>query len=139
MGQIELDLRLEYDRSLKDNLINVAKFTEEQMKRDGLNQHKVETKQEGYGIAAQAYVKVCQNQKALKNQLDDYLKLLDADGEANQVAGTIYNAALELAQASVVMAAQASRILADLYYETPKSPLEEYLETDDGSGEEGDE
>lgn len=130
--QMELDTRLEYDRSLKDNLIKVAKFTEVQMKdtaeQEGRPLKTVESKQEAYGITAQAYVQVCQKQKTLKGEMDDFLKLLDADGEATQVAGTIYNAALELAQTAVTMAAQASRILADLYYTTPKTPLEEFMD-----------
>lgn len=133
--QQELDLRLEYERSLKDNLIKVAKFTENQMKenaeQEGRPLKTVESKQEAYGITAQAYVQVCQKQKTLKGEMDDFLKLLDADGEATQVAGTIYNAAIELAQTAVTMAAQASRILADLYYTTPKTPVEEFMETQD--------
>lgn len=47
------------------------------------------------------------------------------------MAGTIYNAAMELAQESILMAAQASRILADLYYQEPKTPIEEYLDAED--------
>lgn len=133
--QQEIDLRLDYERSLKDNLINVAKFTEVQMKENAETEGRplktVESKQEAYGIAAQTYVQVCQKQKTLKGEMDDFLKLLDADGEATQVAGTIYNAALELAQTAVIMAAQASRILADLYYTTPKTPVEEFMETQD--------
>jgi hypothetical protein len=145
--QQELDLRLDYERSLKDNLINVANFTETQMKEhaeeDGRPLKTVESKQEAYGITAQTYVQVCQKQKTLKGEMDDFLKLLDADGEATQVAGTIYNAALELAQSAVTMAAQASRILADLYYATPKTPLEEFMDAeeteDEADAEEGDE
>ena len=67
----------------------------------------------------------------LKGGMDDFLKLLDADGEVTQVAGTIYNAAIELAQEGILMAAQASRILSDLYYQTPKTPMEEYLDAED--------
>lgn len=141
--QQSLDLRLDYERSLKDNLTNVAKFAEQQMrenlKQEGRPLKTVESKQEAYGIAAQNYVQVCMKQKVLKGEMDDFLKLLDADGEATQVAGTIYNAAIELAQAAVIMGAQASRILADLYYTTPKTPLEEYMEADDEGDEEGDE
>ena len=101
----------------------------------------VESKQEAYGIAAQQFVKVCTKEKALKGQMDDFLKLLDADGEATQVAGTIYNAAMELAQESILMAAQASRILADLYYTEPRTPLEEYMEAEEteDTEQEGDE
>lgn len=132
MGQLEFDLRLDYERNLKDNLITVTKFAGEQMRQEmedeGRPLKAVESKQEAYGIAAQQFVKVCTKEKALKGQMDDFLKLLDADGEATQVAGTIYNAAMELAQESISMAAQASRILADLYYTTPRTPLEEYAE-----------
>lgn len=145
MGQLEFDLRLDYERSLKDNLIAVTKFAGEQMKQNledkGRPLKAVESKQEAYGIAAQQFVKVCTKEKALKGQMDDFLKLLDADGEATQVAGTIYNAAMELAQESILMAAQASRILADLYYTEPRTPLEEYMEAEENENteQEGDE
>lgn len=140
MGQLELDLRLDYERSLKENLIAVTKFAGDQMRRDlqdnGRPLKSVESKQEAYEIAAQQYVKVVAKEKALKGQMDDFLKLLDADGEATQVAGTIYNAAMELAQESILMAAQASRILADLYYAEPRTPLEEYMDAEDAEGDE---
>jgi hypothetical protein len=135
MQQLEFDLRLDYERNLKDNLITVAKFAQEQMKQDlydnGRPLKTVESEQEAYGIAAQQYVKVGGKAKMLKGGMDDFLKLLDADGEVTQVAGTIYNAAIELAQESILMAAQASRILSDLYYQTPKTPMEEYLDAQD--------
>lgn len=140
MGQLELDLRLDYERSLKENLIAVTKFAGDQMRRDlqdnGRPLKNVESKQEAYGIAAQQYVKVVAKEKALKGQMDDFLKLLDADGEATQVAGTIYNAAMELAQESILMAAQAYRILADLYCAEPRTPLEEYMDAEDAEGDE---
>lgn len=139
MYQMELDLRLDYERNLKDNLNTVARFAGEQMRQnleeEGRPLKTVESKQEAYGIAAQQYVKVSTKAKMLKGEMDDFLKLLDADGEATQVAGTIYNAAMELAQESILMAAQASRILADLYYTEPRTPMEEYLEAE-GAGEE---
>lgn len=143
MGQMEFDLRLDYERSLKDNLIAVAKFAGEQMRQNleenGRPLKTVESKQEAYGIAAQQYVKIGAKSKVLKGEMDDFLKLLDADGEATQVAGTIYNASMELAQESILMAAQAARILADLYYTEPRTPLEEYAEAqavDDGEEDE---
>lgn len=140
MYQMELDLRLDYERNLKDNLNTVARFAGEQMcqnmEDEGRPLKTVESKQEAYGIAAQQYVKVAAKAKMLKGEMDDFLKLLDADGEATQVAGTIYNASIELAQECVLMAAQASRILADLYYQEPKTPLEEYLEADEADTEE---
>ena len=139
MQQLEFDLRLDYERNLKDNLITVTKFAQEKMRQDledvGRPLKTVESKQEAYGIAAQQFVKVCAKEKQLKGEMDDFLKLLDADGEATQVAGTIYNAAIELSQECILMAAQASRILADLYYTEPRTPLEEYMDAEDVEAE----
>ena len=143
MYQMELDLHLDYERNLKDNLNTVARFAGEQMRQnmeeEGRPLKTVESKQEAYGIAAQQYVKVGVKTKMLKGGMDDFLKLLDADGEVTQVAGTIYNASMELAQESILMAAQASRILADLYYAEPRTPMEEYLEAADTEEQEEDE
>lgn len=143
MYQMELDLRLDYERNLKDNLNTVARFAGEQMRQnledEGRPLKTVESKQEAYGIAAQQYVKVSTKAKMLKGEMDDFLKLLDADGEATQVAGTIYNASMELAQESILMAAQASRILADLYYAEPKTPIEDFIEAEDTEEQEEDE
>lgn len=104
MYQMEFDLRLDYERNLKDNLNTVARFAGEQMRQnmeeEGRPLKTVESKQEAYGIAAQQYVKVGVKTKMLKGGMDDFLKLLDADGEVTQVAGTIYSAAMELAQES---------------------------------------
>lgn len=140
MGQIEFDLRLDYERSLKDNLIAVTKFAGEQMRKDLLENGRplksVESNQEAYGVAAQQFVRVCLKEKLLKGQMDDFLKLLDADGEVTQIAGTIYNAAIELAQEAILMAAQGARILADLYYAEPRTPMEEYLEAEENQEEE---
>ena len=145
MYQIEFDLRLDYERNLKDNLNTSSRFAGEQMRQnleeEGRPLKTVESKQEAYGIAAQQFVKVTAKSKMLKGEMDDFLKLLDADGEATQVAGTIYNAAMELAQESILMAAQAARILADLYYTEPRTPMEEFLEPgelDDEAGEQED-
>lgn len=143
MYQMEFDLRLDYERNLKDNLNTVARFAGEQMRQnledEGRPLKTVESKQEAYGIAAQQYVKVSAKAKMLKGEMDDFLKLLDADGEATQVAGTIYNASMELAQESILMAAQASRILADLYYAEPKTPIEDFIEAEDTEEQEEDE
>lgn len=134
--QMELDLRLEYERDLKENLTRVIRFAGEQQRQNleeaGRPLKRVESTQEGYGIAAQAYVKVCGKQKILKSQMDDYLKLLDADDDAagTGIAGQIYNSCLELAQEAVLMAAQANRILSDLYYGAPRTPIEDFIDAE---------
>ena len=77
----------------------------------------------------QQYVKVQAAQKILKNGMDDFLKLMETDNEVVQVSGSIYNAAIELAQEGILMAVQASRILKDLYYRDT-TPIEEYLDSE---------
>ena len=128
--QMELDLRLDYERDLKTNIATVAKFTGQKMAEDleaaGRPLTEIRTKQEAYGVAAQQFVKVAQKQKALKGGMDDFLKSLESDGEATQIAGGLYNSGIELAQEAVIMAAHAKRILEDLYYGR-QTPVEEYL------------
>ena len=136
--QMELDLRLDYEKDLKTNIATVTKFTGQKMAEDlegaGRPLTTIRTKQEAYGVAAQQFVKVGQKQKALKGEMDDFLKSLESDGEATQIAGALYNSGIELAQEAVIMAAHAKRILEDLYYGTT-TPMEDYM----ASLEEGDE
>lgn len=139
-GQYALDLRLDYERDLKTNLTQVIRFAGEQRRHDmeenGCPLRIVESAQEGYGIAAQAFAKVSGKQKILKGQMDDFLKLLDG-GDAASISGQIYNACLELSQEAVLMAAEAERILKDLYYTAPRTPLEEFQDAgEDCDGEE---
>lgn len=142
--QMELDLRLDYERDLKTNIATVAKFTGQKMKEDledaGRPLTTIRTKQEAYGVAAQQFVRVAQKNKSLKGEMDDFLKSLEGDGEATQIAGALYNSGIELAQEAVIMAAHAKRILEDLYYGAA-TPLEEYSaqqEADDFEEMEGD-
>ena len=133
--QMELDLRLDYERDLKTNIATVAKFTGQKMAEDlegaGRPLTTIRTKQEAYGVAAQQFVKVAQKQKALKGEMDDFLKSLEGDGEATQIAGALYNSGIELAQEAVIMAAHAKRILEDLYYGVT-TPLEDYAASLEG-------
>ena len=132
--QYEMDLRLDYERDLKTNIAQVARFTGQKMKEDleetGRPLNKVLTKQEAYGIFAKQFVRVMGRQKLMKGSMNDFLKCLDGDSDASQIAGSIYNSAIELAQESCVMAAQATRILEDLYYGT-STPIEDMISQGD--------
>ena len=66
----------------------------------------------------------------MKGSMNDFLKCLDGDSDASQIADSIYNSAIELAQESCVMAAQATRILEDLYYGTA-TPIEDMISRDE--------
>lgn len=138
--QMEMDLRLDYEKSLKDNLGEVVKFAGEQMAVDmdekGTPLSRIRNKQEAYGIAAQAFVKVCTRQKACNALMTDFLKMLDGDADPSGISGQLYNAGLELAQEAVIFSAHAFRILSDLYG-PGTTPLEQYMNPpEEDSGDE---
>ena len=55
--------------------------------------------------------------KSTKTDMDDLLKLLpNGDGDVLNVIGSLYNSAVEVAVESIKLAAQAQRIMDDLYY-----------------------
>lgn len=133
--QMEMDLRLDYERSLKDNLMTVTDFTgkkrQEELAEQGRPLKTVTSKQEAYGLMAQEFLATSQCFKVIKGQMDDFLKILDGDDGATTSAGNIYNSAIMLAQQAVIMASEAKRILSDLYYE-PITPLEAYAAEQEG-------
>ena len=118
--QMEIDVRLESEKDLKTNVGKVIKFFYDKRRveaeESGWPLKRVESKHEGYGIAAEAYSKIGAKAKVLKNGMEDYLKLLQVKGEDGvSICGDIYNQALELAMEAIGMAADATRILNDLY------------------------
>ena len=132
--QMEIDVRLESEKDIKTNVGKVIKFfyDKRQMEAEesGWPLKKVESKHEGYGIAAEAYSKIGAKAKVLKNGMEDYLKLLQVKGEDGiSICGDIYNQALELAMEAIGMAADATRILNDLYYGyDSRTPIEQVID-----------
>lgn len=136
--QMEIDVRLESEKNLKDNVAKVIQFTYNkrnlEAEENGYPLQPVRNKHEGYGIAAEAWSKIQVREKDIKNGMGDYLALLQVKGEdAVQSCSRIYDAALNLAIEAIGMAADMNRILNDLYYGySKKTPLEEYAEECDG-------
>jgi len=131
--QLEIDVRLESERDLKDNVSRVIQFAYSKRKLEadtyGHPIQAVRNKHEGYGIAAEAWNKIQIKEKDIKNGMGDYLALLQVQGEeAIQSCARLYDAALNLAVEAISMAADMNRVLNDLYYGAPKTPLEEYAE-----------
>lgn len=127
--QMEIDVRLEREKSLKDNVAKVIQFAYD--KRNVEDQPlAVRNKHEGYGIAAEAWSKIQVKEKDIKNGMGDYLALLQVQGEdAVQQCARLYDACLNLAMEAIGMAADMNRILNDLYYGVSgKTPIEEYAE-----------
>lgn len=138
--QLEIDVRLESEKSLKDNTQKVIKFFYDKRRLEaeaaGFPLRQASNKHEGYGIAAEAYTKICAKEKILKGGMADYLNLLQVKGEdAVQICGSIYNQALELAMEAIGMAADATRILNDLYYRDSGTPIERALSEMEAEGD----
>lgn len=134
--QMEIDITLESDRDLKENMQATAKFALGQIME---YQHptKVKNRHEGYGIAAEGYASLQGKMKSTKTDMDDLLKLLpNGDGDVLNVIGSLYNSAVEVAVESIKLAAQAQRIMDDLYYgESRPTPLEELMDAEDDEQE----
>lgn len=104
--QMEFDLTLESERSLKDNVQKVIKFALEQiMEYDHPEQ--VRNRHEGYGIAAECYSSLQGRVKAANGEMQTMLKLLsNGEGDILNVVGSLYNSAAEIAVEAIKLAAQ---------------------------------
>lgn len=133
--QMEFDVTLESERSLKDNVQKVIKFALEQiMGYDHPEQ--VRNRHEGYGIAAECYSSLQGRVKAANGEMQTMLKLLpNGEGDILNVVGSLYNSAAEIAVEAIKLAAQSQRILDDLYYGESKTPIEDYIEGQEAAEE----
>lgn len=133
--QMEFDLTLESERSLKDNVQKVIKFALEQiMEYDHPEQ--VRNRHEGYGIAAECYSSLQGRVKAANGEMQTMLKLLpNGEGDILNVVGSLYNSAAEIAVEAIKLAAQSQRILDDLYCGESKTPIEDYIEGQEAAEE----
>lgn len=133
--QMEFDLTLESERSLKDNVQKVIKFALEQiMEYDHPEQ--VRNRHEGYGIAAECYSSLQGRVKAANGEMQTMLKLLpNGEGDILNVVGSLYNSAAEIAVEAIKLAAQSQRILDYLYYGESKTPIEDYIEGQEAAEE----
>lgn len=133
--QMELDVRLDSEKDLKDNVAKVIQFAYNKRNIEAEEMGRpipaVRNKHEGYGIAAEAWSKIQIKEKDIKNGMGDYLALLQVQGEdAIRSCARLYDAAMNLAIEAIGMAADMNRILNDLYYGNhEKTPLEEYAES----------
>lgn len=137
--QMEIDVTLERDRDLKENMQATAKFALGQI-MEYVRPTKVKNRHEGYGIAAEGYSALQGKMKSAKTDMDDMLKLLpNGDGDALNVIGSLYNSSVEVAVEAIKLAAQAQRIMDDLYYgESRPTPIEEYMGEQEVGQEESD-
>lgn len=133
--QMEFDVTLESERSLKDNVQKVIKFALEQIMEYN-HPEQVRNRHEGYGIAAECYSSLQGRVKAANGEMQTMLKLLpNGEGDILNVVGSLYNSAAEIAVEAIKLAAQSQRILDDLYYGESKTPIEDYIEGQEAAEE----
>nr|WP_325300226.1 hypothetical protein [uncultured Dysosmobacter sp.] len=134
--QMEFDTMLESERELKENINVAVSFACKQVQRS--EQYKVTNRHEGYGIAAESHAAIQGSVKKVSEGMKYFLNVLPADDNAAiSAANTIYNAAVDLVYQATMLAAQANRVMTDLYelHKDDKSPLEEYADAqEDGEG-----
>ena len=129
MEQMEMDLRLDSEKTLKRNMEIFADFTFQALNNEQVF-GRVWNANEGYGIASQEYVKILKMNKFVQSDMKDLLKVLpDGDGAATSPLASLYNSAVQAALANITLAAQAKRVLSDLY--NASTPIEEMLEAKD--------
>lgn len=127
--QMELDVTLTCDRELKDNVGLAVEFACRQIAAQ--NQKVVESNHEGYGIAAEGKVALDSAMKKVSDDMKLFLRILPA-------ASSLKNSAIEAAFEAVKLAANADKIMNDLYKvaQSETTPMEDYLEDQDGEFEE---
>lgn len=120
MEQLEFDCRLESERELEENVNIALEFACKQVKET--SKSKVSNRHDGYGIASEFYA----------GMKLDHLRILptEDDAKAVEAASSLKNAATGLVLQATKLAAQADRIMHDLYEEVSSytTPVEDYLE-----------
>lgn len=137
--QIELDLRLEYEKTLKENIQKTAEFAQIQI-MDEEQPKPIESQHEAFGVLASKHAQLGIPVKASNRNIADMLSVLE-EGDIRDIAGSLYNSCVDIAVRAVVVAAHCRRALDDLYYsaDTPKTPIEEMIdEAEDDGFEEAD-
>ena len=135
--QMELDVTLSGERELKDNVSLAVEFACHQVAEQ--SQKTVESNHEGYGIAAEGKTALDSAMKKVSDDMKLFLRILPAgSGEAISAASSLKNSAIDVAFEAVKLAANADRVMNDLYKvaQSESTPIEEYLEDQDEEFEE---
>ena len=133
--QMSFDVSLESERELKDNVMMAVEFACKQVDREAGKQ--VESRHEGYGIAAERMNALSNSMKVVGDSMKTFLRILPAgDREAIDAASSLKNAAIEAVYEAVLLAANADKVMNDLYEiaRDEVSPLEAYAQEQENAG-----
>ena len=130
--QMELDLRLKYEKALKENVQTMAEFAEIKIGEEE-NPKRIESQHEAFGVLCSKQAQIGLPVKAAARNIQDMLNLID-EGDIRDVTGSLYNSCIDIAVRAVITAAHCRRALDDLYYsyDAPKTPIEEAIDAADG-------
>lgn len=138
--QMELDVTLSGERELKDNVSLAVEFACHQVAEQ--SRKTVESNHEGYGIAAECKTALDFAAKKVSDDMKFFLRILPAgSSEAISAASSLKNSAIDVAFEAVKLAANADRVMNDLYKvaQSESTPIEEYMEDQDEEFEEAEE
>ena len=126
--QMSFDISLDSGREVQENILMAIDFAGRQISEE--NTKHVESKHEGYGIAAEKANSLNNAVKGVSESMKQFLRILSADeGDAISAASSLKNAATLAAVEAVLLAANADKIMNDLYRAESSrlTPLEEYI------------
>ena len=126
---MEFDCRLESERELQENVNIALEFACRQVRTESTT--KVQNRHDGYGIASEYYATMKGSQKKVDESMKDFLRILPSDdSKAIEAASSLKNAATQLVLDATKLAAQADRIMNDVYENQKEmsTPIEDYLE-----------
>lgn len=131
--QMEMDLRLQPERDLDENIGILLSFAHRQL----IDECKeiVKNRYEGYGILTERFALINGAMKDVKKGMDTLMGTLSGnDSAAADAVAFIDNSLSALVKTTVQMSAEARRTADDLYMASAntKTPLEEYMEEQDG-------
>lgn len=132
--QMELDLRLKYEKALKENVQTMAEFAEIKIGEEE-NPKRIESQHEAFGVLCSKQAQIGLPVKAAARNIQDMLNLID-EGDIRDVTGSLYNSCIDIAVRAVITAAHCRRALNDLYYSysAVKSPIEEAIDAAEADG-----
>ena len=129
--QMELDLRLDSERTMDENIETLVSFAHSVLMENSAGDD-VKSRHEGYGLLSEQYVNVGTAVKGVKDDMATYLQILPIDDfKAVDAVAAINGSLHRLIVAAVSMAAQAKRVSDELFQKTSqyKTPLEEYADS----------
>jgi len=133
-GQYRMDVRDEAETSMQEA---VERAVGSALLQRRARADPVKSRHEGYGLLADAFVKVGAEMKLLQNGMRELLNALpSSDADAADRAESVACSLLDLACCSIAMAAEARRTSGDLYVNAWKEGPEGQAGTDDEGFEE---